>query len=149
MREMPGNKVKVSCLECGRTNYFPLDAMGKKVVCGRCRSALPLPGTVLEPNRDQAFVLFRNSGLPVLVDFYSPTCGPCHMMHPVVERLAKRRAGEIAAVRINVERDPELAQRFGVQAVPTFVIIAKGLERARASGAMNEEDFSLWVASQT
>jgi len=149
MREMPGNKVKVSCLECGTTNYFPLDAMGKKVVCGRCRSALPLPGTVLEPNRDQAFVLFRNSGLPVLVDFYSPTCGPCHMMHPVVERLAKRRAGEIAAVRINVERDPELAQRFGVQAVPTFVIIAKGLERARASGAMNEEDFSLWVASQT
>jgi thioredoxin 2 len=71
------------------------------------------------------------------------------MMHPVLERLAKRRAGEIAAVRINVERDPELAQRFGVQAVPTFVIIAKGLERARASGAMNEEDFSLWVASQT
>jgi thioredoxin 2 len=146
---MTGDKVKVSCLECGTTNYFPLDAMGKKVVCGRCRSTLPLPGTVLEPNPDQAFALFRNSRLPVLVDFYSPTCGPCHMMHPVVERLARRRAGEIAAVRINVEREPELAQRFGVQAVPTFVIIAKGLERARAAGAMNEEDFSLWVASQT
>jgi thioredoxin 2 len=146
---MAADKVKVSCLECGTTNYFPLDAQGKKVVCGRCKSGLPLPGTVLEPTREQAYALFQNSGLPVLVDFYSPTCGPCFMMHPVVERLAKRRAGEIAAVRINVERDQELAQRFGVRAVPTFVIISKGLERARTSGAMTEENFALWVASQT
>jgi thioredoxin 2 len=146
---MAADKVKVSCLECGTTNYFPLDAQGKKVVCGRCKSGLPLPGTVLEPTREQAYALFQNSGLPVLVDFYSPTCGPCFMMHPVVERLAKRRAGEIAAVRINVERDQELAQRFGVRAVPTFVIISTGLERARTSGAMTEENFALWVASQT
>jgi thioredoxin 2 len=146
---MPGDKVKVSCLECGTTNYYPLDAQGKKVVCGRCKSGLPLPGTVLEPTREQVYALFQSSGLPVLVDFYSPTCGPCHMMHPVVERLAKRRAGEITAVRVNVERESELAQKFGVRGVPTFVVISKGLERARTSGAMSEEDLALWVASQT
>ncbi|MGA2362740.1 MAG: thioredoxin domain-containing protein [Candidatus Aminicenantales bacterium] len=146
---MPGDKVKVSCLECGTTNYYPLDAQGKKVACGRCKSGLPLPGTLLEPTRDQAYALFQNSGLPVLVDFFSPTCGPCYMMHPVVERLAKRRAGELTAVRVNVDRDPELAQKFGIRAVPTFVVVFKGLERARTSGAMSEEDFALWVASQT
>jgi thioredoxin 2 len=147
--EMPGDKVKVSCLECGTTNYFPVAAQGKKVVCGRCKSALPLPGTVLEPTTEQAFRLFQNSNLPVVVDFFSPTCGPCFVMHPVVERLAKRRAGDVVVVRINVARDQGLAHDFGIRGVPTFVIVSKGLERARMSGAVPEEDFALWVASRT
>jgi thioredoxin 2 len=146
---MTADKVKVSCLECGTTNFFPLAAQGKKVVCGRCKSALPPPGTVLEPTARQAGALFENSGLPVLVDFFSQTCGPCHLMHPVVERLAGRRAGEIVVVRIDVERSPELAREFEVRAVPTFVIVFKGLERDRASGAMPEDSFALWVASRT
>jgi thioredoxin 2 len=146
---MPGEKTKVSCPSCGATNYFPRGAEGKKVVCGRCKTPLPPPGTVLEPGTREAVSLFRNAGLPILVDFYSPTCAPCLMMHPVVERLAKRRAGEITAVRINVEKEPEIAREFGIQAVPTFVIVSKGVERARTAGALSETDFSLWVASQT
>ena len=55
---MPGEKVMVSCLECGTTNYFPLEAEGKKVVCGRCKAGLPLPGAVLEPTSGQAAQLF-------------------------------------------------------------------------------------------
>jgi thioredoxin 2 len=146
---MPGDMIKVSCRNCGTTNYFPQGAEGKKVVCGRCKAALPLPGTVLEPRTREAVNLFQNSSLPILVDFYSPTCAPCRMMHPVVERLAKRRAGEIVTARIDVEKEPELAREFGIQAVPTFVIVSKGIERARTAGALSETDFSLWVASQT
>jgi thioredoxin 2 len=146
---MADEKVKVVCVECGTTNYFPSDAQGKKVVCGRCKSGLPLPGTVLEPTREQAYALFQNSSLPVVVDFYSPTCGPCHMMRPVVERLAKRRAGEIVVIKVDIDRIPELAQEFEVRAVPTFVIVLKGTERDRAAGAMAEESFALWVASRT
>ena len=145
---MSGDKVKISCLECGTTNYFPLDAPGKKVVCGKCKAALPPPGTVLETSRAQTAALFQNSSLPVLVDFYSQTCGPCHMMHPVLERLARRRAGEIMVIRVDVEKDPELARSFGVRAVPTFVIVLKGIERGRTSGAMSEENLALWAASQ-
>jgi thioredoxin 2 len=143
------DKVKAVCLECGATNLYPLAAEGKNVVCGRCKSGLPFPGTVLEPSREQAVSLFRNSGLPVLVDFFSPTCGPCHMMRPVLERLARRRAGEVVVVRIDVERDQELARGFGIQGVPTFVIIRKGTELDRLSGAVPEEDFAFWVASRT
>jgi len=146
---MTGDKVKVSCPECGTTNYFPLAAEGKKVVCGRCKSALPSPGTVLEPTALQAAALFQNSGLPVLVDFYSQTCAPCHLMHPVVERLARRRAGELVVARVDVERSPELAREFDIRAVPTFVVVFKGTERDRASGAMPEDSFALWVASRT
>jgi thioredoxin 2 len=142
-------KVKISCPNCGATNNFPLDSAGKTVVCGRCRTPLPVPGTVLELPEQAAATLIQRSGLPVLVDFYSPTCGPCLMMHPLVERLAKRRAGELMVVKVNTDNSPGLASSFGIQAVPTFVILSKGTERGRTSGAMNETDFSLWVASRT
>ena len=142
-------KVKVSCPHCGATNNFPLDSAGKTVVCGRCRNPLPVPGTVLELPEQAAATLIQSSGLPVLVDFYSPTCGPCMMMHPLVERLAKRRAGELMVVKVNTDNSPGLAESLGVRAVPTFVITSRGAERGRISGAMGETDFSLWVASRT
>jgi thioredoxin 2 len=143
------DKVKISCPSCGATNNYPLDAAGKTVRCGRCHSDLPVPGTVLELEPDRVYRLFQAASLPILVDFYSPTCAPCHLMHPFVEGLAQRRKGEIMVVKVNTDRHPELAARFGIQAVPTFVIISKGTERGRVSGAMAEADFSLWVASRT
>ena len=141
-------KAKVSCLHCGSTNNYPLGISGKKVVCGRRKNLLPRPGIVVEPSAEQALNLLQKSGLPVLVDFYSPTCAPCHMMHPVVESLAKRREGELMAMKINVDNNPQMAAQFGVQGVPTFVILYKGNERARTVGVQSEADFALWVASK-
>lgn len=140
-------KIKVSCPVCGATNAFPAEGSGKKVVCGRCRTVLQEPGTVLEPPPDQFATLFLKAGLPLLVDFYSPTCAPCHVMQPAVDNLAKRRAGELMVVKVNVDQHPELAARFGVQAVPTFLVLFKGNIRGQTSGAVSETDFSLWVAS--
>ncbi len=142
-------KVRVSCLACGATNNYPLGQESKSVVCGRCKTPLPRPGDVLEPSVEEVQVLLRSGGLPVLIDFYSPTCGPCHMMHPVVESLARRRRGEIIVLKVNVDAHPELAASFGIQAVPTFIVFSQGYERGRTSGAMAEMDFSLWVASKT
>jgi len=141
-------KVKVSCLNCGATNNYPLGLTAKKVVCGRCKYPLPEPGSVLELPASQASAFFQNSKLPILVDFFSPTCAPCHMMHPVVESFAKRRAGEIMVVRINVDEYSQVAAEFRVRGVPTFVILHKGYERGRTSGALPEADFALWVVSK-
>jgi thioredoxin 2 len=146
---MAGEKLKVSCGTCGKTNFFPLEARGKAVVCGRCKSRLPEPGVILEPGPEGIVNLFQNSTLPVLADFYSPTCGPCHLMAPILERLAVRRAGEIAVIKINVEGNQELAREFDVRGVPTFVVVHKGAERGRQVGAMDESSFALWAASRT
>jgi thioredoxin 2 len=147
---MTGEKIKVSCSECGTTNNFPAAARGRKVVCGRCKASLPSPGSVLEIHSpQQAYNLVRNSTLPVLLDFYSTTCAPCMMMHPVLERLTRRRAGELAVARVDVGRFAELAQGFGISSVPTFAVVHKGVERGRTMGAMSEEDFALWVASHS
>ena len=142
-----GNRVKVSCLHCGKTNYYPLQHKGKKVVCGLCRQLLPEPGSVIEPSFQQIQALIQNSSLPILIDFYSPTCAPCHMMHPIIENLAQRRKGELMVIRIDANRFPQLASSWGIQSVPTFIIVYKGNERARTTGAMSEADFALWVAS--
>jgi thioredoxin 2 len=145
---MTTEKVKVSCLECGATNNYPVGEGSKAVVCGRCKTPLPVPGAVLEPPAEQVVNLIQNAGLPVLIDFYSPTCMPCHMMRPILESLAKRRAGSLTVLKVETDRNRELAGAFKIQAVPTFVVTKKGFEIGRVSGAMNETDFSLWVASK-
>lgn len=141
-------KIKVVCPDCGATNNYPSGHTGKKVVCGRCKNELPEPGQVIEPLPSQIVNLFQNSSLPLLIDFFTPTCAPCHVMHPVVESLARRKAGELMVVRINVDQNPQIAVRFGIQGVPTFLVLYKGLERGRTSGAMSETDLSLWLASR-
>ena len=122
---------------------------GRSVVCGRCKSVLPSPGTVLEVPEEQAATLIQKGGLPVFIDFYSTSCMPCRMMHPIVENLARRRAGEITVLRINTDENPQLAAAFRIKAVPTFVVMKKGLEMGRTSGAMSEMDLSLWAASKS
>jgi thioredoxin len=107
-----------------------------------------VPGGVLEPTAAQAATLIQAGGLPLLIDFYSPTCMSCHRMHPIVESLAKRRAGELVVLKINTDENAELASAFRIQAVPTFVVMRRGTEIDRISGAMPETDFSLWVASR-
>jgi len=143
---MEDKKVKVSCTNCGQTNYYPEGAQEKKVVCGRCHLPLPAPGEVVEVGPEQALNLISRSSLPVLVDFFSPTCGPCQMMAPVLDRLARRRAGEIMVVKVNVNKYPELAARLNIQAVPTLIVFHRGTERGRTTGAMPETDLALWVA---
>ena len=142
------DKVKVSCLACGSTNNYPMEAIGKKVICGKCKRPLPQPGKVVEAIPEQAYTLIEKSSLPVHIDFFSPTCAPCQMMHTIVHELAERRAGELMVLQIDTNRHGELGAAFGVQGVPTYIIFSKGFERARTSGAMSEADFSLWVASK-
>jgi thioredoxin len=105
---------------------------------------------VLEPAAWSVSNLIQKAGLSLLINFYSTTCAPCHMMHPIVESLAKRRAGDVMVIKVNVDVDEnrELAAAFKIKAVPTFVILKKGYEIARVSGGMPETDFSLWVASK-
>ncbi len=141
-------KAKVICLFCGATNNYPIEVSGKKVICGRCKNHLPIPGTIVEPTPEQAYTIIQKSSLPVLVDFFSPTCAPCHIMHPIVANLAERRVGELMVLKLDVNAHSELGAAFGVQGVPTFVIFHRGYERARTTGAMSETDFSLWVASK-
>ena len=67
-----------------------------------------------------------NSEVPVLIDFYADWCGPCKMMGPVVEELAKEYDGKVKVGKINVDEQPELAQKYGVLIIPYFAFIKNG-----------------------
>lgn len=66
------------------------------------------------------------SEVPVLVDFWSPTCGPCRMMEPVIDELAHENAGRFRVKKVNVSDEPELAARFQISAVPTLLLFKDG-----------------------
>lgn len=140
-------KVKVSCLACGKTNNFPISALGKKVLCGHCKQPLPKPGSVIDSFPEQANAFIQESSLPILIEFFSTMSVSCQMMHTIVHELAERRAGDLMVLQVDIDKHAEIGASFGVQGVPTFIILHKGFERARSSGGMSEADFSLWVAS--
>ena len=66
------------------------------------------------------------SPVPVLVDFWAPWCGPCRMVAPVLEKLAKEYAGKLIVVKVNTDENAEWATRYGVSGIPTMLFIAGG-----------------------
>ncbi len=79
------------------------------------------------------------SDLPVLVDFYADWCGPCKMMGPVVAKLAEEYEGKAKVGKINVDEQPELAEKYGVMSIPAFVILKNGELVDQSLGAMPKE----------
>jgi thioredoxin 1 len=77
-----------------------------------------------------------SQNLPVLTDFWADWCQPCHMMSPVLKDLAKDWKGRLKVIKVNTEKKPELANRFGISGIPTFILFKEGREVHRVSGAM-------------
>ena len=78
------------------------------------------------------------SEIPVLVDFYADWCGPCKMMGPVVEELAAAYEGKVKIGKLNVDTDPEIAQRYRVMSIPTFLFVKNGEAVGTSVGALDK-----------
>ena len=130
-----------TCPACGKTNRVPAQAAGRPR-CGTCKA--DLPWIVAAGDADFAAVA-EQSPIPVLVDFWAAWCGPCRMVSPVLDKLARERPGRIKLVKVDVDKSPGLSRRFDVQAIPTLMVMVDGKVAARQAGAAPAEVLRSWL----
>jgi thioredoxin 2 len=137
-------KIEIVCPHCGGVNRVERTRLSDRPRCGRCKQELfsLTPTQLTADNFDTA--LFRNE-IPVVVEFWSPSCGYCKMMAPIYQQAAAQLEPLFRLAQVNTQTDPMIAGRFGVQGVPTTIIFKNGKEVARRTGAMDLATLTGWV----
>ena len=133
----------VSCVECGKRNRVPVSATGTPR-CAACHAALPW--LVEATGGDFAGIVA--SPMLVLVDLWAPWCGPCRTIGPLVEQAGKDLAGRLKVVKVNVDVAPEISQQFGVQGIPTLLLLRDGREVSRQVGALPGHALRAWIDTE-
>ena len=85
------------------------------------------------------------SDRPVLVDFWAPWCAPCRMLAPTVEAVAQSFSDTASVVKLNVDDNPQVSQRYGIKGIPTLILFKNGKEEERVVGATSKEAISRMI----
>jgi len=98
-----------------------------------------MAGAVIEINESQFEQEVMQAEIPVLVDFWAPWCGPCKMLGPVLEAVAEANDSRLKVVKVNVDDNPNLAQKYEVMGIPTMFLFKNGQVIESFSGAMSKQ----------
>ncbi len=134
----------VVCPACDTVNRVLPERAGPGATCGRCKVPL-FPGRPLELTAGNFARHVGSSGVPVIVDFWAPWCGPCRAMAPAYEQAAQRFGARVRLAKLDTEAEPGIAQQFGIRSIPTLVAFRDGREVARQAGAMPLPQLLQWI----
>ena len=128
-------KVTVACPFCGRMNRVDLSRAQDRPKCGECGRPILLDRP-LHADEGSFGRLIADAQVPVLVDFYADWCGPCRMMAPILDEMARTRMGQVLVVKVDTDRNPRLAAQFGIRSLPTVMVFRGGAPVATEIGAL-------------
>ncbi len=131
----------VQCPTCGKKNRVPAAANGIPR-CPNCHNPLPW---VADADDGSFAVIAEAATIPVLVDLWAPWCGPCRMVSPALESLARAYAGQVKLVKVNVDDSPQTARRFDARGIPTLLVLKGGEVVSRQVGAAPEPALRTWL----
>ena len=111
----------------------------KELMSRSSSSKSPERKGVLHLNTESFKELLKSEEKPVLVDFWAEWCAPCRMLSPIIEKLAEKYSGKVVFAKVNVDECPELANEYGIMAIPTLILFINGAEVNRIVGLVPEE----------
>ena len=139
----------LTCEQCGQKNRIKATDLTKRVRCGRCKDALGPAARPIDVDAETFDEVVRGATVPVLVDFWAEWCGPCRMAAPEVKKVAEHAAGRALVLKVDTDRHPEVAERFGVRGIPNFVVLRHGKTVRQQSGVVPHTTMLAWLDAAT
>ena len=140
----PLSATEIICTRCDGIVRVPDDRLQDAPKCPRCHERL-FTGHPMELTSANFARHVGQSGVPVVVDFWAPWCGPCRSMAPAFERVAAETEPAARFAKLNTDEAQEIAGRYGIRSIPTLMVFKGGREVARQAGAMDAASLRRWL----
>lgn len=134
-----------SCPACHAQNRIPLARLADAGKCGRCKSPLGPLAEPLDVGADEFRQIASAVKVPILVDFWAAWCGPCRMAAPEVKRLAEVMRGQAVVLKVDTEKNPDIASEYQVRAIPYFAVLAGGQLVHQQAGLVRYQEMERWL----